>query len=473
MKKHLLLTAIFAILFCSIRAQDNEPSNNICSNSLDTGTLSTSNTQLSFTNCQLVPHSDQDYKKITLKTGGVLLATIPASVADYNFKIFVSDSATNTPLSGIAGYKNTPFTTATYLNAGTYCVMVQQNTGIWYENKTDTNRYILNLELDTSDKYEVNQVPAEAKEVPYCSSIIGKIRGINNTYKNINTVADRDHYKIKTTKKGILTAYIPVNNTNLSYVTSLLDFNSNSVTSMTSPTPGAASIFQHEIYAGEWYLRVRERDNYKTSDKPYELQICLDTNNSNSDNIPLSYCDTILANTRGGSDTDYYSLSNVNVNTKVQLYNISPALAMKINAYDNMDNLVGTSVSSTQGQATLNYNNLPMNTAYISVEETNGNGVISDYNIALTDPTCVTSVNHINENQTVKIYPNPTSGLFTVENIASQSTLEVYNLIGQKLKVLKGNTGNISVDIHDFPDGTYYLRIENEKGNQYKKLIKY
>ena len=109
------------------------------------------------------------------------------------------------------------------------------------------------------------------------------------------------------------------------------------------------------------------------------------------------------------------------------------------------------------------------------------NGIIDDlaiYNRALTanevdslytasDPLTA----GINETENVSIslvYPNPTSGLFTVvptfdKNIAA---IEIFNMVGQKVysklqPLVKGNS--TMLDITNFENGAYILVIENNR----------
>ncbi len=69
-----------------------------------------------------------------------------------------------------------------------------------------------------------------------------------------------------------------------------------------------------------------------------------------------------------------------------------------------------------------------------------------------------------------KLYPNPTSGTFTVEG-ATVATVEVYNLVGQRVFSAEGNVVNI--DATDWNNGIYLVSITDKFGNvENKKLVK-
>ena len=68
-----------------------------------------------------------------------------------------------------------------------------------------------------------------------------------------------------------------------------------------------------------------------------------------------------------------------------------------------------------------------------------------------------------------KLYPNPTTGLFTVEG-ANVAKVEVYNLVGQKVHEAEGKT--VSIDAAEWNKGIYLVNIIEENGAvATKKLV--
>jgi len=69
----------------------------------------------------------------------------------------------------------------------------------------------------------------------------------------------------------------------------------------------------------------------------------------------------------------------------------------------------------------------------------------------------------------VKIYPNPTSGVVFIFTNQDISSLEVYNLLGQK--VITANNTN-QIELSYLSAGTYIIKINTEKGTVSHRIIK-
>ena len=68
-----------------------------------------------------------------------------------------------------------------------------------------------------------------------------------------------------------------------------------------------------------------------------------------------------------------------------------------------------------------------------------------------------------------KIYPNPTTGNFTVEGL-NVAQVEVYNLVGQKIYTEQGNV--VTIDASKWNKGLYLVAITNTNGVvETKKLV--
>src|SRR5690554_102203 len=69
----------------------------------------------------------------------------------------------------------------------------------------------------------------------------------------------------------------------------------------------------------------------------------------------------------------------------------------------------------------------------------------------------------------VKIYPNPTNGIVFISTNQHISSLEVYNLIGQRV-IAANNTDQI--DLSQLNTGTYIIKINTEKGTVSHRIVK-
>lgn len=88
----------------------------------------------------------------------------------------------------------------------------------------------------------------------------------------------------------------------------------------------------------------------------------------------------------------------------------------------------------------------------------------------LVELEILSNVKDISKNNTLKIYPNPTTGAVIIQNLESQSTVKIYNLSGSMVRSFE----NISeqVNIEDLPNGLYIFDIRNTKLNERHKVIK-
>lgn len=63
----------------------------------------------------------------------------------------------------------------------------------------------------------------------------------------------------------------------------------------------------------------------------------------------------------------------------------------------------------------------------------------------------------------IKVYPNPTQGVFTISEVDQVSRIEVFNLAGRKLKQFHYGDGQW-YNISDLPRGSYLLRLLGADG---------
>jgi hypothetical protein len=75
--------------------------------------------------------------------------------------------------------------------------------------------------------------------------------------------------------------------------------------------------------------------------------------------------------------------------------------------------------------------------------------------------------------ENLKIFPNPSNGIFTVKTTITNSSYKIYNLVGQTIKSGFINNGENSIDIRNSKDGIYFLMIKSTNGEKIGyKLIK-
>jgi len=73
----------------------------------------------------------------------------------------------------------------------------------------------------------------------------------------------------------------------------------------------------------------------------------------------------------------------------------------------------------------------------------------------------------------LQLFPNPTDGNLTINTRERMDSIEIYNVIGRKVKTLRPNSNRMETSISDLANGIYLVRITTDNGAEItKKLIK-
>lgn len=78
-----------------------------------------------------------------------------------------------------------------------------------------------------------------------------------------------------------------------------------------------------------------------------------------------------------------------------------------------------------------------------------------------TSPSSTTEASR----QTIKVYPNPSNGLFSVKGGKQIASVQVFSLTGRQVKSFTYNDGQW-YDISDLPTGTYLVRLVDRDAQQ-------
>ena len=86
-----------------------------------------------------------------------------------------------------------------------------------------------------------------------------------------------------------------------------------------------------------------------------------------------------------------------------------------------------------------------------------------------------TSLSEENQSGQVNVYPNPTSGILTIESHqadAQMTECRVLNLMGQEVMRQVGDSGQMSLNLTTLPDGTYFIKVVTASENKTVKVVK-
>lgn len=80
------------------------------------------------------------------------------------------------------------------------------------------------------------------------------------------------------------------------------------------------------------------------------------------------------------------------------------------------------------------------------------------------------------EQGTLQVFPNPTTGKFTVQVKEQESAfhINVYNLIGEMVfhwESGQNTSANFEIDLARRPDGVYFVELDTDQANQVRRII--
>lgn len=99
-----------------------------------------------------------------------------------------------------------------------------------------------------------------------------------------------------------------------------------------------------------------------------------------------------------------------------------------------------------------------------------------DYNFPIITNIALTtfenlSVENPETDNLVSVYPNPTSGLLTINSRSTIKTLELFDIQGRQVQSFSISEAN-TIDISNVSKGVYFLDIKTNSGTAVKKIIK-
>jgi hypothetical protein len=85
--------------------------------------------------------------------------------------------------------------------------------------------------------------------------------------------------------------------------------------------------------------------------------------------------------------------------------------------------------------------------------------------------TCIISkVEEITSKKANAIYPNPTSGMFTIE-LAEESNVSIFNMLGQSVMRFEKVSDSQQISLENAPRGMYFVQIQSGNNTEVKKLV--
>lgn len=101
----------------------------------------------------------------------------------------------------------------------------------------------------------------------------------------------------------------------------------------------------------------------------------------------------------------------------------------------------------------------------VFVSDSTGYLLSGNYILKTTDGGIFVNIKNLNDNNSIKIYPNPFSTQTTlqVDNLFHNATIKVYNCVGQTVKVIKNISGQtIILQRDNLSSGLYFLQLTQD-----------
>ena len=122
--------------------------------------------------------------------------------------------------------------------------------------------------------------------------------------------------------------------------------------------------------------------------------------------------------------------------------------------------------------ASWNYDNLYLVgiVAHMNASDVNDREVANAIQVKLSDlAVCGTEVNSIENNSSINIFPNPSTGIVNVKG-AENSTIEILNSLGVVVKTINNASNMEAVNLSDLENGTYIVRVITDNNTIIKKV---
>ena len=83
-----------------------------------------------------------------------------------------------------------------------------------------------------------------------------------------------------------------------------------------------------------------------------------------------------------------------------------------------------------------------------------------------------TGITNIEQTQSINIYPNPANDRLYIETQTLTQTIEIFDIYGRRQKSIVNCQRSTVIDLSELKSGLYFVKINTEKGNIVKRIIK-
>ena len=125
----------------------------------------------------------------------------------------------------------------------------------------------------------------------------------------------------------------------------------------------------------------------------------------------------------------------------------------------------GGVISTQDSLSWLTYTATVFRTSQFVVNKTENTTVYYIKRTTTTTPPAISET----EIQSVKLYPNPVSSVLNIANLKN-TKIEIFNVVGQRVVNLENVNGEQTVDMSEYPNGIYFVKIQSGKTVRTEKI---
>lgn len=149
---------------------------------------------------------------------------------------------------------------------------------------------------------------------------------------------------------------------------------------------------------------------------------------------------------------------------------------VKASAYIEKASHTGSGCDTSAPSGSINFEITTAGTYYIVFKTGNWEGRFGSTGVIIDNMTLYNAATlgvKNNESEIFTVYPNPANDSWTVTSKGQEiKSIEIFDLLGKKIKSLQPNSTSINIDASNFISGAYIINVGTDLGVVRKKIIK-